>query len=492
MSTIVQPNVKHSAEVVAELQVANIEVGPIPGTPLYNVINEIASLSGLIMSDATSVMTPEQAIEQVMMIVNTDEEYSHLLEQMISSTAAKVKTNIQLAQQEVLPLIRSLVEDAERAVAERVDSTSLNVSIKPTTAIGIWSSGKLQTYLPGQNENYNSYDTQSPSCFFARPAELNELVLTGAASLDAEITEWLGSIANAQAVLETAWNTIFAKSKAIEMSRYILSRLDNNEKLAVFLIANNLTARDTGELVDLVEGISLRELQNSLNLAKVISGIGVQAIFDRADTAVANNLLILSAPTVEELEDVRKGGDTQIEILVSGPVYESFLAQGGTPDSIIGAVFHKGPFVKFADILENIQMYERIAERTSIIVRETAISKKVSVVIDQLRKSIFKHLEAIVEDASEYKNRADEVSTCLEKLLADVHSDSIKNMHELVTTVVCALFYDDKYDVKIIIDNINRQGKANTGVAVRELATLATYDYVARYLVGQLVSRKAT
>lgn len=492
MSAIVQPNVKHSAELVAELQMANIEVCPIPGTPFYNLINEIASLSGLIMADATGVMTPEQAIEQVMMIVNTDDAYKDLLQEMISGTAAKVKTNIQLAQQEVLPLIRSLVEDVERAVAERVDSTSLNVSIKPTTSIGIWSSGKLQTYLPSQDENYNSYDTQSPSCFIAKPAELNELVLTGAASLDGEIVEWLGSLADSTSVLEAAWNTIFAKAQSTEMSRYILSKLDNNEKLAVFLIANNLTTRDTGDLVDLVEGISLRDLDNSINLAKLISGIGVQSIFDRADTAVANNLLILSAPTVEELEDVRKGGDTLIEILVSGPVYESFLAQGGTPDAIIGAVFHKGPYVKFDDILESQQSYERIAERTAIIVRETAISKKVSVVIDQLRKSIFKHLEAIVEDASEYKNRADEISARLEPLLAEVHSEAIKNMYDVVTGIVCSLFYDDKYDVKIIIDNINRQGKANSGVAVRELATLATYDYVARYLVGQLVARKAT
>lgn len=491
MSTIVQPNVKQSAEVVAELQLANLEVSPIPGTPMYNVINEIASLSSIIMVDATSVMTPEQAIEQVMLIVNSDEAYKDLLQEMISTTAKKVKTNIQLAQQEVLPLIRSVVEDAERAVAERVDSTSLNVSIKPTTSIGIWSSGKLQTYLPGERENYSNHDTRSPSCFIAKPAELHELVLTGVGSLDEEITEWLGSLANSKHVLDVAWNTIFAKAQTTEMSRYILSKLDNNEKLAVFLIASNLVARDTAEIVDLVDGIGLRELENSLNLAKLIAGIGVQAIFDRADTAVANNLLILSAPTVEELEDVRKGGDALVEILVSGPVYEAFLAQGGTPDAIIGAVFHKGPYVKFEDILENIQSYERIAERTSIIVRETAISKKVSVVIDQLRKSIFKHLEAIVEDASEYRNRADEISVQLEKMLADINSDTIKNMHELVTAIICALFYDAKYDVKLIIDNINRQGKANTGVAVRELATLATYDYVARYLVGQLVSRKA-
>lgn len=492
MRTIVQPNVKHSAEIVADLQLANIEVGPIPGTPLFNIISEISSLSGIIMCDAEGLLTPEQALEQVIMIVNTDDAYKEMLEEFIVGTAKKVKANIQLAQQEVIPLIRSLVEDNERAVAERVDSISLNVSVKPTTSIGIWSSGKIQTYLPNQSEDYGKYDTQSPSCFIAKPEELVDLVKTGAASLDAEIQEWLESLSNPVAVLDAAWNTIFAKTAPIEMSRYILRNLDNNEKLAVFLIANNLCSRDTGDIVDLVDGIGLRELENSLTLTKMIAGIGLQAIFDRADTAVANNLLILAAPSVEELEDVRKGGDSVVEILVSGPVYEAFLAQGGTPDAIIGAVFHKGAFVKFDDILENIQMYERVAERVAIIVRETAISKKVSVVIDQLRKSIFKYLESIVEDTSEYRNRADVIAPKLEVLLANINSESMQNMHELVTSIICELFYDEKYDVKIIIDNINRQGKANSGVNVRELATLATYDYVARYIVGQLVSRKAT
>lgn len=489
---IVQPNIKHSAEVIADLQLANIEVCAIPGTPLFNIINEVASLSGLLTPDINGALTPEQAIGQVSLILNEGGDFKAMLEEMIISSADKVKTNIQVAQQEVMPLIRSVVEDVERAIAERVDSISLNMCVKPSTSIALWSSGKLQTYLPARNEQYGSYDTRSPSCFNAQPAELFELVKTGASSLDAEIQEWLESLTDSTCVLDAAWKTIFARGTPTEMSNYILTRLDNNEKMAVFLIANNLVARDAGELVDLVADISLRDLQTALAQAKTIAGLGVQAIFDRADIAVANKLLILSAPTASELEDIRKGGDNNVEVLVSGPVYEAFLAQGGTPDAILGAVLHTGPNAKFDQILESQQMYEAVAERTSIIVRETAISKKVSVVVDQLRKSVFGHVESIAEDRSAYIARSEEIGPAVEAFLVGVNSDCLRDMHNLVTDLICQVFYDGGYDVRIIIENINRHGRHAGDVNVRELATLATYDYVARYLVGQLVARKAT
>lgn len=489
---IVQPNIKHSAEVIAELQLGNIEVCAIPGTPLFNIINEVASLSGLLTPDIDGALTVEQAIAQVSLILNEGGDFKDMLEEMVISSANKVKTNIQVAQQEVMPLVRAVVEDVERAIAERVDSISLNMSVKPSTALQLWSSGKIQTYLPSRDESYAGVDTQSPSCFVARPAELFELVKTGAPSLDAEIQEWLEALNDSQCVLDAAWKGVFAHGQATEMSRYILTRLDNNEKMAVFLIANNLLARDPGDIVDLVDDISLRDLQTSLTLAKRIAGLGLQAIFDRADIAVANKLLILSAPTAEELEDVRKGGDSQIDILVSGPVYEAFLAQGGTPDAIIGAVLHTGPFAKFDQIIESQQMYEGIAERTAIIVRETAIAKKVSVVVDQLRKSIYGHVESIVEDRSAYIARCAEIGPCVEQALVNVNSDCLRDVHNLVTDIICKVFYDETYDVRIVIENINRHGRNAPGVSIRELATLATYDYVARYLVGQLVARKAT
>lgn len=482
---IVQPNADHSAMTVADLALNNVELAPLPGSPLYSLVNEVLHRNTYTGEEELSA---ESAIALVASTINSDDELAEFVKELTEVVSKAVSANIRLAHQEVLPLIRSISEDVIKAYKERVEGVGLNVEVVPFSGVAILTSGKLETYLPSDTVDIDSVSAESPSCFISTPTDILSLLKTGAASVDAEIDEWIAGLNNATAKIAHVWAAIFATNTPIDMRDRIIGKMDYNDQLTTFLFARHLLSMDRDELVTMADNISLVRLLVALKQAEDIASIGIRSLYKKRERAKARGDLILSAPTSEMIRGSARGTlNTSFEILVDEDLYEAFLANGGTPDAIIGAVVHQGR-ASATELLERISFFTRIAERTAAIVAETAESQRLSIARDTIRRELFAVVESMCDgDRSAYVNQLASIEPKVEGILSNLTPGCIKDVYGVVTDVVCSALFDDT-DVRIIIDNINRHGSADTGADIREIAALSTIDYVSRFMVGQILA----
>lgn len=488
MTKIVEPNIDNSALVVADLQLNNIELAPLPGTPLYSLLAEIASLLAVDLADIEEPLSPEAALTMVANTINNCPELGALVQDLVALTARAVKTNIQVAQQQTLPIIREIVDAVEQAYKERVEGIGLNVEVVTTKDVAIWTSGKLETFLTEEND-VNSVSSETPSCFVTSPEDIVALLKTGATSFDSEIDQWLQGIADSTNMLALVWARVFAAGDVRNIEKVVVQDMDYNSQLATFLIARSLLAMDRTTMTDMADNITLANLLTSLTQVRDYAAFTIRAVFQRRDKAKARGEIILAAPTAQEIKGSKPGSlDNSFQILVDGDLYEAFLANGGSADAVIGGVIQEGR-IRMDKLMANINLYTKVAARTADMIAETAETQRLSVARDALRKGIYNALETFCEEGnvSQYRNRSTEIAPVVEDLLRKLNSKDIKDLYQVATDVVCATLFPST-DVKIIIENINRQGQADEGAAVRELATKAAADYIAAFLVSNLVA----
>lgn len=483
---IVQPNLDQSAMVVADLQLNNIELGPLPGTPLYMIVNEIANI-GIYATADSDLLGPEAALQFVSTIINNDETIQALIQEAVEEFSKIALINIKTAQQEALPIIREVVEHIEKAYREQIEGVSLNIEVVSTADQAIWSSGKLETFLPDSDADLHSVSDMSPSYFIPAPTQILDLLKTGAPSFDAEIDSWLQSIPNSTTVIAHVWSNVFVAREPRSLDQLIVNGFDHNESLMALLFARHLLNMDRTDMVELADGVSLPVLLTALKQAEDFAAVNIRTLFVRKERARALGQMIIAAPKASEIRGARQNElDTALQILVDGDLYTAFLAQGGTPDVVIGAVIKDG-IVNLELLMSRMEIYRRAARQAAAIVAETAESQRLSVARSTIRRSLYQYLEAQYDDRSAYRSLLVEVEPVVEAKLTVLTSGCIEDLYAVVTDIVCTILFKDT-DVQLIIDNINRLGRSNEGADVRELANQATFDYLAKFFACQVVA----
>lgn len=486
---IVQPNIDHSAPVLGQLQLNNVALSPLPGTPLYNLISAVTGTGLCCTADDVKLDNPEDTLQFTASIINSCENIQFELQDLIEHTARIVSANIKTAQQEAMPVIRQVVEEVEQAFKERIDGCALNVSVVSTNDAKIWTSGKLETFLTNPGPEITNVPDNLPSYFINTPVDISELLKTNVASFDAEVMEWFTSLPTSTETLGRVWSLVFAAADTGSCDQVILERMNHNEQLLTFIIAHNLLNMDRTAMSEMTADIGLNPLLTALKQAENYAALGIRRMYKRLEFVRSRNMMVISAPTADT---IRKAGgklDTSAEILVDGQQYEAYLAQGGTPDALIGAVL-RGADLSIPNVTANATVYEREVLQMHNIIRETAESKRLEVARAQIRRSIFSILRENCEnDKSAYLSLTKEIEPKLETLLLELTAANMDDICDTVTTVVCDTMFE-KSNVRIIIENINRLGKLDGNADVRELASKASWDYVNRFLIGQVIAEQ--
>lgn len=483
---IVQPNIDQSASVVAYLQANNVEIAPLPGTPLYELVNLIANV-GIYATADSDLLSAEDSLQFVSTIIAGDEEIQERIQGAVDEFSKIALTNIKIAQQEALPVIREIVEKIEQAYRERVEGVGLNIEVISTNDQAVWSSGKLETFLPDADADLLSVSNMSPNYFIPAPTNILDFLKTGAPSFDAEVDEWLKGIPQSVERVADVWANIYAAREPRSLDYLITDRCDHNEKLIAFLFARHLLNMDRGDLVELADGASLNVILTALKQAEDYAALGIRNIFTRKERARALGQMILAAPQASEIRGARQNElDNSLQILVDGGLYTAFLAQGGCPDVVIGAVLKDG-IVPLERLMSRMEVYRRATAQAAAIVAETAESQRLSVARETIRRSLYGFLEEQFEDRTAYRNVVTEIEPIVEAKLTALTSGCIEDLYGVTTDLVCNTLFKDT-DVQLIIDNINRLGHAQGGTDVRELANQATFDYLAKFFASQVVA----
>ena len=166
------------------------------------------------------------------------------------------------------------------------------------------------------------------------------------------------------------------------------------------------------------------------------------------------------------------------QIVVMGKAYRKLLEAGLTPEALIGNEMAGRRFTA-GQLIENKAMLEQIYNREMNLRAIKVQAEMAGIVRDAMYAVI-----GLEFTKAEGDNQAG--VACMKELVEKINQHNCDDINTLVTEVVCEVFYK-KADALTFIRLMNQAGKAMDADAdPREVALMATFKYVNRWLCRQI------
>jgi hypothetical protein len=174
------------------------------------------------------------------------------------------------------------------------------------------------------------------------------------------------------------------------------------------------------------------------------------------------------------------GRNSITTIVVMGKAYRAMLEAGLTPEALIGNEmtgrrFTQGQLIENKAVLE--QAYSREMGLRSLKVQ----AEMAGIVRDAIAQIVQGEIHA-----AQLSEEGPTAANTLREMVAKINQHNCDNLNQLVTEVVCMVFYP-KTDAVTFIGLMNRVGASlDADTDPREVALMATFKYVNHWLCRQI------
>lgn len=431
--------------VMQRLEEKKLQVLPTDDSPLQN----------LIMALGPAAFTEGPGVAEVLQARSKDDLHHRAKETVVELASASVARVHDMTRNTVLPMIKEVSAAVEAHVNPRRVEAILPYRITMKEIPQIYSNPALAAMVkrfpaPGGNGAYVSRVVAEVTV-----DRIKELCKTGMAGVDSEIdlTLSLGKDEGYAAIQQVLNGNLALEKAHVDYLPGLLvtaQAIYNEPEPGV-----NMTMAEYNEHVN-------RLLIKTAHLIR-----GAQSRYQIAE----------KAGTLYTVE----GRHVLSNITVYGKAYRALLEKGLTPEALIGNEmagrrFNQGQLIESKAALEAIYHREmnlrnlKVQAEMAGLVRE-AIAK---VVGDEIRKRDFSVAES---ETATIKFR---------DMLKLINEHNCSDVHQLVTSIVCEVFYPGT-DSLTFINLINHCGKqANADTDIREITLMATIKYVNQWLIRQM------
>lgn len=208
-------------------------------------------------------------------------------------------------------------------------------------------------------------------------------------------------------------------------------------------------------------GLSLDEYEGVIQGMRNALGASARQSLVNYDNDLKYGVLVIDAPTVSDANVLRFNGDSS-EILVHGDVYSKFIANGGTPEVIIGGCLLAQPETYLEAYVKNKDAYHRqytksLTNRDEFM-RKSAGVRVASALVDSVTKRITA-ADTLEFPAQFSRDKAiagirQEVESSVRELTEAWNTEEPLNVYSVVESLV-AKYVFDFVDATCIIDLIN-------------------------------------
>lgn len=404
------------------------------------------------------------------------------IETMAAMGASAVQRTLQIARNDVKAKINQVAEALEIALSN-AETTAVNpVAIVPHFLGGIWGSTTLRALA----ENYElipAASVRAPRFFPAKSAdEVMELVKTGTARFDAELSEWA-------AILGSGWfhnlyQRIFERtSQTGEFVPNMDAHFDmvlgyetpeeaRNAVLAIFIMSQSLKDSPDEE-----SGVDLNTFRNAVRDVTEQAGRIIMREFEKYATDTKSNTLLRSWPTTDRNALLRPGRI----IAVNGDVYTRWLKEGGTPEILLGS-YVSDRNTGYSHLIANAERYTKEWQRVMLVLRSQVNSERFNVAIQTLSKEISSIIAAIPDEELVVQSRS-VFHDRLQEMLREISLPEIDNIYPVIRRLVCRSMYAHTQAEQVLaaIDTIMSQ---QPNLEAREAALYAVIDLVVDWVHG--------
>lgn len=419
-------------------------------------------------------------------VTANDSCHGDVCDQFAKLLADSVRDTISTSRTIVTPLVNQIVDYIQQCRKNNETNIANTLTIVVDRFESIWDSETLHDLVGRFNDAPAYGDVE---LFNVHPAltveQIVAMLKTGVARADKDIEEWLDFVGTDYVV--RTYQSYFVPSMDRETTKrldpsdygYNIHWLDGrgiaarNEYLAVHLFARTL-------LQNPPEGLDMSLEQYREMMAGVLEQTGrmICRLFEHRRFDREQKRLVLNWPA-ENAEFMAQYPDLG-HLFVNGDIYDEWLAEGGTPEALLGSAVTDRS-MNYSWLIENKDQYERDYASRTAVVRSGQSSREYGVVLSALRDSITKAINELPEDRLVDGTRSN-LHIKLDGYLQETYMQDVseKNIYRTVRKIVCGVMFQNR-DIRTVLDNIDTLREEHGDMEIREIALLSTIDLLTRW-----------
>lgn len=458
---------------------SELPLRPVLDTTLADLVR--ANISTHTYAMASSPDTP-MSID----VVKTDSERMELdgtevhgetLKSSITGAAKIVLANIQLAKNSAILDAKTVHEYYDAIVSDRlIDAQNVAVMVTHRWA-DVWSN----SHLPGlvaRFENIPSQEYIVPTGIpLVSEGQIKEMMVTGVASLDEDVSLLLRDLADGE--LTTIYNRIFRDGLAIGKPITPMHTVVDSELTAVdYLIGHLISINFEKQLPENVN-MSLNTIRLIMTTVRKVTGNAIIRAMQLRD----RNLKYKTLAYRTEKHDYYIGGGRP-SVYVNYDVYAKFMADGGKPEHLYGALL-SGDKIDYDAILEKRERYERFYHQRASALKHETMARNFTAQRESLLHAITRFINEKADNDEGVDIARGELHKCAQRCISNMDKPScFEDTWLLVRDLVCDVFYSDT-DVKDFLSAWDTIADSDE-LDPKECALYATIDYVSRWIAAQI------
>jgi hypothetical protein len=394
-------------------------------------------------------------------------------ERIVDLASRAVAFTMDTARNKVNPRIKEVVEKTEAYIDANRMKRMEPLLIEPVFTAPIYETAELGDLI-AKFSKAQQRDIE-PIRLTAQygDADLMGPLMTGITSFDAEVVNHFNG---REDQVKDLWNRYFSNPTGQYRDRDWRNDLrTTDDALVVFLGANALLEAD--EVPDNLP-CSYAAYQAYLAELKEQAASHIQYHLDKTKTAIKSKQLVINAPRANRPGDAVKG-----VISVHGPVYNAWLAEGGSPEALCGAVAQAAT-LNYGSILDNAEQYSSAWQRTLNVLQARASFELRAVTIQGLREALIAVGRDVPEDEQLISGTT--LEAAVEARLSKLTDGDLENLYAIAQNEVCDLFYPHT-DAKAFLIAMNKAAEDRPGLDIKEVALLVAIDYVTGWVSDAIV-----
>lgn len=418
------------------------------------------------------------------------------LDEFAGLIATGVLATVNRAKSVAYPLITRLQNAISQKMVEYEDRSVFNIGIDEVGIDVILDDESVYDYFA----EYKDIRILPIGTVNAFPpltdVQLAGLIEAGSPEINEHLTNSLTRTASTDSLGQYVYNYLYQGSRIsndeialFELRNMIGTMYGDVAVLEGLMIAYYLGC---GLVLNMPDGVnaSISEIEHRVGLLTKFLGHMIYGHMTRHREQSSNRVLLpVGLPYVD-----RSTGqvNTSVNIRVNKEVYADFLANGGSPEVLFGAMVSDHA-TNMEVLLANREKYENAYSRFVDLNRSYTTSSRLSLYVEAIRDETYKAFE----DTDELKtiDKSSGVFVRLHDMLKRMGADHIsseENTYKFLRSLVCCVVYPDQPNVEKVIADIDnfecRIGEEN--LTTSEIACFVLIDLIVDWLSDQITVSK--
>ncbi len=475
------------ALLASELSVAVASCGSMAAMQAEGYRENLSEIVSMIHESSASVTRTEHGS-----MLDTS-KHDVKLDEFADLVAAGVLATVSRAKQVAYPLISRLQNAITDKMVEYEDRSVFNIGIDEIGIDAVLDNEDVFKYF----EEYKDIRHTNIGSVNVFPElsdiQLAALVEAGSPEINEYLTSALVKVASTDSLGQYVYNYLYRGDRLsndevqlFELRNLIGTMYGDASVLEGLMLAYYF---GNGLVHNLPDGVnaSISEVEHRVGLmTKFIGNMVYNHILKYRNQSNERQLLPVGLPYVD-----RTTGrvNTAVNIRVNKEVYAQFLANGGSPEVLYGAMVSDHN-TNMDTLLADRAKYEDAYARFVDLNRSYTTSSRLSLYVEAIRDEMYKafddteELKAIDKTSGVFIRLAD----MLKRMGAD-HISTEENTYKFLRSLVCCVVYPDQPHVEKVIADIDnfecREGEEN--LTTSEIACFVLIDLIVDWLSDQIV-----